>query len=120
MEFSDKVTSELDYGQGVTYKVPADGKVEEIGNVMSNKISILRPGKSATYNTEEVTESSLQRTGPHEIGHTGGLRHQKSSDKNNPINIGSNNLMYVRGQNGKDFTLDQLRILEENLPEKND
>jgi len=118
LEFKDEVFGEQDLG-GQIVRSPADGNITgEIGNVESNIMEILIPGKSATLYSEEVNEDSLERTSPHELGHTAGLRHQKRFDEKNEITIGENNLMYIYGNNGKEILIEQLRIMSQILKEK--
>ncbi len=117
-EFKDEVFGEQDLG-GQIVRSPADGNITgEIGNVKSNIMEILIPGKSATLYSEEVTEESLERTGSHELGHVAGLRHQKRFDEENEISIGENNLMYIFGNNGKEIIIEQLRRMSQILKEK--
>jgi RHS repeat-associated protein len=101
IDFDSEVNEETDFylnfvdevenskGEKMGSWVP--GKVDEIGNTKINRIQI----RLATG--EPVNE--IKRTGAHEVGHTGGLRHNvrnKNVDKNG-LPVGPNNLMRQTG-----------------------
>ena len=93
-------------------KIAATGKAKKIGNTQENRFQILAPGKSAGFYYDDVTQESAKRTGAHELGHGGGLRHQKSFDEENNISIGRNNLMYyTSGKKGTFINILQLRSM---------
>lgn len=116
LQFKDKVFSKDNYG-GVVVKTPAVGEVKEIGNVISNEMKIMIPGKSHERGYEEVSEESLKHTGPHELGHTSGLRHEKNVDEKNDTKIGPDNLMYLGGD-GEEIIMKQLKKMEKVIPQR--
>jgi predicted Zn-dependent protease len=94
-----------------------DGYAKEIGNPNNNEFQVLIPGKAAANWAEKVTEEGVAETATHELGHGLGLRHQPESDPKNNINIDAYNLMYT-GRYGTKITNEQLKSIEEILPEK--
>jgi RHS repeat-associated protein len=94
-----------------------DGFAKEIGNPSNNEFQVLIPGKAAANWAEKVTEEGAAVTSAHELGQGLGLRHEPERDSKINIKIDAYNLMYT-GRYGTKITNEQLRSIEEILPEK--
>jgi hypothetical protein len=112
MDFVSVVTDE---GKSTNALGQMDG---DYGNTKTNNMQIKAPGvKNGMY--EGQTEESVGRTGAHEVGHTGNLRHP-NSDKNTLKGIDENgNLMYQSNsyREGKKIKPVQLDTFSSNVQE---
>jgi RHS repeat-associated protein len=101
--------------------VIANGKVDEIGNVESNRFQVLAIGESDCLPCDDMTEEKQPTTGAHELGHGMGLKHEEigTDESSDGIPVPPGNLMrgYSGGQ-GTNINSQQLKKVETIMPEK--
>jgi hypothetical protein len=109
----DKINTKKDFYVDFVDKVEGGsspntiGKVNSIGNTVSNRVQI----------RADLNSSIMSETGAHELGHTAGLRHE--NDKNNPIvvlrSMGKNNIMNASSLGNTKSTPQQIKVIDQHI-----